>query len=71
MGINTIVVLPDNVRIKDVMSVIGVAVGCKATYQEFTCGSGGYARVEGIKAKVTDSCPEMVNITFGKEQNIR
>ncbi len=67
MGINCTIRLPDNVRADDVATVIGVAVGCKATYEKFSTGGsdGGSTNVPGVKVTTT-SVPSMAYIIFDR-----
>jgi hypothetical protein len=65
MGINTIIKLPNNVRINDVATIIGVAVGLPTIKREFSINDGFYTKVSGIKFVVHPTSPQMVNITFG------
>ena len=48
MGINCETMLPDNVRLYDVMSVIGVSVGLPN--EMVTLGSDEYLKVSNIKS---------------------
>lgn len=62
MGINTLTYLPDNVRIRDIMSVIAVAVGLPFTHDR-------WVSVKGIKAEqANDLDPSYVTINFGGRQ---
>lgn len=64
MGVDTSILLPNNVRVRDVADVIGILVGKKAEKQYFnTSGSGWATHVEGVKVKPS-SIPECADINI-------
>jgi hypothetical protein len=59
--------LPGNVRISDVATVIGVAVGFQPYRRHFSSSDGWSTEVDGIETKNTgDSSPEHCNIIFDR-----
>ena len=63
MGIDTRIILPDNVRVKDVANIIGICAGKKPLKQFWSYGKGWAATVPDVKIKVTsDASWGMVGI---------
>lgn len=61
MGVDCGITLPDNVRVKNVAEVIGIAAGLKPEWDGTSDGSAKWIRVPGVEVKQTTS-PEMVEI---------
>jgi hypothetical protein len=64
MGVDCRIRLPDNVRLRDVVSVLGVAVGYQPLRRDFSCSSGWSTEVDGVDTERVEHSPEMVKLTF-------
>lgn len=64
MGVGCRILLPGNVRIRDVCSVIAVAVGFEPSVEPLT-KTGVSTRVKGVTAKAsTDTMPDFLTVQF-------
>lgn len=62
MGVSTHIMLPNDVRIRDVANVIGILAGLPVETVYIKESNTPYAKVDGVKFESSNSFPEMVVI---------
>lgn len=68
MGVDCRILLPENVRLCNVVSVIGASVGCPKAKQNFSSGHVWYANIDNIKVEAADHIsPDMARITISQK----